>query len=415
MHKRIQSNLDQLEREIANLAAEGTWVKDHFTWMRIWLDDPDATFRSIAREEGVSKSTVASRLKKLLPILRLRIAENADIFELDELEGQENDNGDTPVYDKLMQYLEHGELDIINQNVDQLYDSLEVSESYHEYEPFEPFDEDEADDHEIQSDQFNRYEETKASARADAFYTGIVSENSIQIIAQDGRQITVSRENKNFEAIKQGLIERVEFSVIEDMIDTGKKVVQRLEGIEYRHGKLWYGDIEVSSTMVPRIMQSDLIESTGYTEALKKFFEKLIDNPYREVVDQLYRFLETNKLPLTKDGNFLTYKRVNDNYTDCHSSTFDNSVGAEPEMKRIQVVRDPSQTCSPGFHVCSYGYLDHFRGAKIMVCEVDPTNVVSVPNDYNGTKMRVCKYKVIGEIGNGWEHSDMETFYHNGE
>ena len=35
---------------------------------------------------------------------------------------------------------------------------------------------------------------------------------------------------------------------------------------------------------------------------------------------------------------------------------------------------------------------------KVVLCEVDPSNVVSVPIDYNNTKMRVCEYKVIKEV-----------------
>jgi hypothetical protein len=34
---------------------------------------------------------------------------------------------------------------------------------------------------------------------------------------------------------------------------------------------------------------------------------------------------------------------------------------------------------------------------KLLDVEVDPTDVVAVPTDYNGTKMRVCKFKVVAE------------------
>jgi hypothetical protein len=33
-----------------------------------------------------------------------------------------------------------------------------------------------------------------------------------------------------------------------------------------------------------------------------------------------------------------------------------------------------------------------------MVCKVNPKNVVSIPADYNNSKMRVCEYEVIDEL-----------------
>ena len=34
----------------------------------------------------------------------------------------------------------------------------------------------------------------------------------------------------------------------------------------------------------------------------------------------------------------------------------------------------------------------------MVICEINPADVVSIPADYNNTKMRVCKYTVIGEV-----------------
>jgi methionyl-tRNA synthetase len=36
-------------------------------------------------------------------------------------------------------------------------------------------------------------------------------------------------------------------------------------------------------------------------------------------------------------------------------------------------------------------------GDKLLDVEVDPQDVVAVPTDYNGTKMRVSKFKVVSE------------------
>jgi hypothetical protein len=103
-------------------------------------------------------------------------------------------------------------------------------------------------------------------------------------------------------------------------------------------------------------------------------------------------------LPITDDGYFLAYKRVNRNYTDCHSGTFDNHVGKVVEMPREKVNANRNETCSAGLHVCSHSYLSHYSGDRIVVVKINPKDVVSVPVDYNNAKMRVCRYEVVSEL-----------------
>jgi len=50
------------------------------------------------------------------------------------------------------------------------------------------------------------------------------------------------------------------------------------------------------------------------------------------------------------------------------------------------------------FHFCSYDYLKHFGGSRIMVLEINPADVVAIPADYNNSKGRTCRYKVVDEI-----------------
>jgi hypothetical protein len=78
-----------------------------------------------------------------------------------------------------------------------------------------------------------------------------------------------------------------------------------------------------------------------------------MENPSYRAVNELYGFLEKNRLPITPDGHFLAYKKVRDDYKDIHSGTMDNSVGKIVEMERNQVNDDKNQTCSSGLHFCS--------------------------------------------------------------
>jgi hypothetical protein len=132
---------------------------------------------------------------------------------------------------------------------------------------------------------------------------------------------------------------------------------------------------------------------------LVNFMENLMQNPSMNSVNELYGFLEKNNLPITSDGHFLAYKKVRENYLDCHSGTMDNSVGKIVEMERNQVDDVADRTCSTGLHFCSEDYLNHFGGERIMIVKVNPRDVVSIPSDYNRSKGRACRYEVVGELG----------------
>src|SRR5262249_46214547 len=130
---------------------------------------------------------------------------------------------------------------------------------------------------------------------------------------------------------------------------------------------------------------------------LFRFWERLSKNPSYRSVNQLYTFMKHSGIPLTTEGKILTYKAVRSDYRDCHSGKFDNHPGVTQKMPRNKISDDPQVACDEGFHVGAMGYVRNFggSGSRIVVCEVDPENVVSIPHDARSQKMRVCEYKVI--------------------
>ena len=65
-------------------------------------------------------------------------------------------------------------------------------------------------------------------------------------------------------------------------------------------------------------------------------------------------------------------------------------------MDRSLVNADRNVTCSTGLHVASLKYArDCYGGQVLVVCKVNPKNVISVPIDYSGMKMRTCEYTVL--------------------
>lgn len=134
---------------------------------------------------------------------------------------------------------------------------------------------------------------------------------------------------------------------------------------------------------------------------LMNFLARLRKNPSKNSVDQLYGFLEANKLPITPDGYVIAFKAVRDDFLDIYSGTIDNSVGRTVAVERYQVDDDFNRTCSHGLHVCGESYLPNFgvdRPSRVVLVKIDPADFVAVPRDYNNAKARVCRYEVIDEM-----------------
>jgi hypothetical protein len=129
-----------------------------------------------------------------------------------------------------------------------------------------------------------------------------------------------------------------------------------------------------------------------------RFTDNLMENPSADAREDVFRWMEAGKLPITEDGCIVAFKKVRENYRDVHTGQFDNSVGAVLSMPREKCDPNRNVTCSTGFHFCSADYLRNFGGQRVMVVKVDPRDVTSIPTDYNNSKGRCCKYEVTAEL-----------------
>ena len=77
-----------------------------------------------------------------------------------------------------------------------------------------------------------------------------------------------------------------------------------------------------------------------------------------------------------------------------------NKIGETIEVARNSVDDNKDNHCSHGLHVGSYDYAKDWAGnnGHLMMVEFNPSDAVSVPTDCNFQKLRVSKYKVIGEV-----------------
>jgi hypothetical protein len=173
--------------------------------------------------------------------------------------------------------------------------------------------------------------------------------------------------------------------IVEKAVKGAKKILEKVKGKK---------EASKDTRMEDKVIV-DLKD--GKIEDYKAFYARCKKNPNQGSIAQLFDFVKYIKAPIQEDGTFLAYKYVGMNYMDCHSRTFDNHPGKTVSMPREKVTYDPNQTCSAGLHVGAKQYMPA-SGHRILVVEVDPANVVSVPSDYSGQKMRVCSYKVVKEL-----------------
>jgi hypothetical protein len=176
-----------------------------------------------------------------------------------------------------------------------------------------------------------------------------------------------------------------------------KSLYASYEGIEVKDGNLYVFGDPVHSTLANRVLS--FLEAGLDCVHLFKFILKLNLNPSKRAVDELYTFLEHRALPITDNGNFLAYKAVREDYSDKYSGKFINAIDAVLEMPRNKVDDDKNVGCSYGFHAGTVEYAKDFMGREghLMIVEINPADVVSIPTDCQFQKLRTCKYKVVGE------------------
>lgn len=187
-----------------------------------------------------------------------------------------------------------------------------------------------------------------------------------------------------------------------NMIDeTRRKVENSLKlsvSLTYKGGMVYHNGQKLRGYAVSKLIA--LIEAGQDVQALANFLTKVQANPDQAVIDNLYEFLEHGKMPITPSGDFLAYKAIRADWRDIHSGSVSNVLGSYISMPRRAVDADRNRTCSNGYHVCSFDYLPHFANSNghVVMCQVNPADVVAIPTDYNNTKMRVSAYRVIDEV-----------------
>lgn len=148
------------------------------------------------------------------------------------------------------------------------------------------------------------------------------------------------------------------------------------------------------------------VEDGNYMPVVN-FIQRLYKNPNNDTRQRLFTFMEKNRMPIDDQGRFLAYKAVRSNYYDKHSGSVYNGVGTiVPKMEWDEVDTDPTNYCSRGYHACAKSYIDDFfysEGDKVVAVAIAPEDVASIPDDYDGAKLRCRTYEVVSDITHTYE------------
>ena len=128
------------------------------------------------------------------------------------------------------------------------------------------------------------------------------------------------------------------------------------------------------------------------------------------------------------------YNKLNDQdlspvYTDAHTRTFTIKIGEPVTMNRSKCNADSNVTCSNGLHLGGKSWLEQgYFGDTTLLCLVNPSDVVAIPEIDSYGKMRVCAYypvqivdrdkdgKIIDQgINDGFEDDFMHHIAYSGD
>lgn len=236
----------------------------------------------------------------------------------------------------------------------------------------------------------------------------IINEKTITVILKNGFEI-IPASHINFTKIKKALLSG-NHEEVEALLNIRKELEKAVTGeITIDGNSVFYKGLAVPAYQGQKLVSM-------YKEGCKNFtpfrrsVERLMENTSFYVREQFSKFADYDELPIDEDGYVYAYKGVQNDYWSVQGNTktrvlkgkvnssgqIFNGVGEEIEIVRADVDDDPNNYCSNGVHIGSFEYASR-HGPKVMLVKFDPKDVVSVPNDCNGQKCRVCHYWVVAE------------------
>lgn len=252
-------------------------------------------------------------------------------------------------------------------------------------------------------------------------------------ISATGESYTASQDQPKFKAIVGALLTDAPLADIEGLFDLTKPLSEAFARLSDRvtieHGNVYF-DGDVQEGPVVNTIVRFFNEGNDSFKPLVNFLDLIGQNPNEHSRKNLSDWLANESFSLDDDGFIIAYKGV---YLDGQDDEGNNvylpgrvgpnvvvndvpvpsneyakqKVGDVVSMPRSAVEFDPKVACSKGLHIGTWGYARGF-GPYVLLVRINPRDVVSVPTDCGGQKMRTCRYEIIGENVN----AENDSLYH---
>jgi hypothetical protein len=242
----------------------------------------------------------------------------------------------------------------------------------------------------------------------------LIPNRNLTVVTSDCQVLTIHKDNPNWEAILECVKLGDEAGVVR-LMNLRKTIEDFGTGVEGRGeikvvgDKVLYRDEPLYGEDITRI--KEYLSMKFPVTSMIKFLERKMKNPSRRSIESLYGFLSHQGMPITDNGTFLGYKGVLGDFSSRNTGSeplikgqrlpngsIFNGIGETIEMERRYVCDDFNQPCGPGLHAGSLEYATSWAGedGRVVIVEIDPANVVSVPKQETN-KLRITSYRVVGE------------------
>lgn len=194
------------------------------------------------------------------------------------------------------------------------------------------------------------------------------------------------------------------------LFDASRKAASLFENLSERvtvaNSRIYVDGDEIDDVYADQIVRF-MDEGVDDFKPLVKFLEKVYTNIEAHTRENLSRWLNaTNGFTIDEDGDIIGYKGLTAAGGSVHlgpavvdgkavDGSVPNAPGSVVEMARSKVEHNPNVPCASGLHVGTWEYASSFGQGVTAKVKVNPRDVVSVPTDCNGQKMRVSRYKVV--------------------
>lgn len=194
-------------------------------------------------------------------------------------------------------------------------------------------------------------------------------------------------------------------------------------------------------SLITKLAKTAVSNNRGLELLLKRLNNEVAPFISKQIIAFLYTMIEDNNetLYVDKNGYILAFKAVDTgnefseelgtykpyksynvgtssvNGVLIRNSSIPQGDGDIVTMTEGSVDANPHVACSTGLHAGTLTYASGFKshGGKLILVQINPKDIISIPYDSRSQKIRCSKYKVLGEVEEENNLSFVNKEYHD--